>query len=225
MKKAFISIAVAVFLASFAAISASAAEAALSDEEMQAIAQDVLEALPQQNLTGLTGYARDMARAQALQDAGWDVVMEDAQVSLAAIDVDEETEALAYSDLESAAPEMKAKIRAAREKIIWSTSWSADDSIGGFLIKPQTHEIVFSPRFQDLFPGWEVPGSYDKTNAPAEDDVEVGALSVTAEPTRESLADLVAAGAAAAKNMFVIMFNNSVPLKHPSTTAITPAFL
>ena len=203
MKKAFISIAVAVFLASFAAISASAAEAALSDEEMQAIAQDVLEALPRQNLTGLTGYARNMA----------------------AVDVDEETEALAYSDLESAAPEMKAKIRAAREKIIWSTSWSADDSIGGFLIKPQTHEVVFSPRFQDLFPGWEVPGSYDKTNAPAEDDVEVGALSVTAEPTRESLVDLVAGGAAAAKNMFVIMFNNSVPLKHPSTTAITPAFL
>lgn len=178
MKKVLLSFAAAVLAVGLTAVSASAAEAQVPDEEMQAVTHEASQVFVQNDFTGLTGSDLDMAMAQALREAGWDVVVESPQTALAALDgVDQSVFDLAYSDLESASPEQKAAIRAAREKIIYSSSWSADDSSTGFLVKAATKEIVISPRFQDLFPGWEVPGTYS-ASAPAEPEVEKAASQV-----------------------------------------------
>lgn len=64
---------------------------------------------------------------------------------------------LAYLDYDSATPEMKEKILAARNQIIFSTSWVADGysaSIGNV----KTGEIIrVLPSFSELFPGWDIP--------------------------------------------------------------------
>ena len=177
-EKMLLSFAAAVLAVGLTAVSASAAEAQVPDEEMQAVTHEASQVFVQNDFTGLTGSDLDMAMAQALREAGWDVVVESPQTALAALDgVDQSVYDLAYSDLESASPEQKAAIRAAREKIIYSSSWSADDSSFGFLVKAATKEIVISPRFQDLFPGWEVPGTYS-ASAPAEPEVEKAASQV-----------------------------------------------
>lgn len=211
MKKVLLSFAAAVLAVGLTAVSASAAEAQVPDEEMQAVTHEASQVFVQNDFTGLTGSDLDMAMAQALREAGWDVVVESPQTALAALDgVDQSVFDLAYSDLESASPEQKAAIRAAREKIIYSSSWSADDSSTGFLVKAATKEIVISPRFQDLFPGWEVPGTYS--------------ASAPAEPEVEKAASQVLDGLNAARATQVVLFNNSVPLRKPSSTSITPAF-
>lgn len=69
------------------------------------------------------------------------------------------TEAYAYMDLETASPEMQEKILKAREEIIFSQSWAADD-VSLYVVDIETGERERVPSFSELFPGWDLP-SYD----------------------------------------------------------------
>lgn len=66
-----------------------------------------------------------------------------------------EAAAYAYMDLESASDEMKEKILAARETIIYSQGWVAD----GFsaVVTRADGTVESLPTFSELFPEWEMP--------------------------------------------------------------------
>lgn len=106
---------------------------------------------------------------QSLLDAGYTEIYEETNVTRP-MGMDDETYDLAYSDLESADPETQEKILAARRVIIFQYSWQSDDGLG-FMYDPTTKEFSFTPRFSDLFPGWDLPvePGYPK-EAPAEPD-------------------------------------------------------
>ncbi|RKJ39955.1 hypothetical protein D7X94_10025 [Acutalibacter sp. 1XD8-33] len=72
------------------------------------------------------------------------------------IDVAPEVMELAYSDIDAADARQREKILAARRVIIFQYSWQADDGLG-FMYDPTTKEFSFTPRFSDLFPGWDLP--------------------------------------------------------------------
>ncbi len=121
-------------------------------------------------LEGLPVEEAEERYRQCLLDAGYTEVYEETNVTKP-MDMDDETYDLAYSDLESADPETQEKILAARRVIIFQYSWQADDGLG-FMYDPTTKEFSFTPRFSDLFPGWDLP----KHPAPEEDE------DSTAEP-------------------------------------------
>lgn len=68
----------------------------------------------------------------------------------------EEAEAYAYIDLDTASDELRKKILAARETIIYSKSWAADDH-PSYIQNVITGESVQLPFFSELFPGWDIP--------------------------------------------------------------------
>lgn len=74
-------------------------------------------------------------------------------------DVTEETlvseQEYAYMDIETASEEEREKILAAREKIIYQSSWSADNVEGLYIHPDGTVEEL--PKFSELFPDWEIP--------------------------------------------------------------------
>ena len=75
---------------------------------------------------------------------------------------DPDTRKLAYTDIKSASPEMKSKILAAREAIIYSCSWTNDlsgDNVVICKVNHKTKEFTIAPKFSELFPGWDVPDS------------------------------------------------------------------
>ncbi len=106
-------------------------------------------------LEGLPVEEAEERYRQCLLDAGYMEVYEETNVTKP-MDMDDETYDLAYSDLESADPETQEKILAARRVIIFQYSWQADDGLG-FMYDPTTKEFSFTPRFSDLFPGWDLP--------------------------------------------------------------------
>lgn len=222
MKKLLVSLAAAVLAAALFGVSASAAEPQTKDEEIQEMSHEVVTVLSQQihSRENLVGVAKDLSAARALREAGWNVEVENPQAkrNAAVQGVDQATYDLACSDLDGASPAEKKAIRAAREEIIYRADWSAEDSVICYAMDPETKTVTFPPRFQDMFPGWEVPGTYDN-NGPATE-----AASAVPGPAVAKAASQVLDGAAAAKNAFVILFNNSVSLRNPSTTTITPAF-
>ncbi|MEJ8306445.1 hypothetical protein [Saccharibacillus sacchari] len=61
---------------------------------------------------------------------------------------------LAYSDVEHAPKEWKEKILAAREKLIYSESWTVDGQVSYELPDGTLKSL---PEFSELFPGWDVP--------------------------------------------------------------------
>ncbi|MCI8303232.1 MAG: S-layer homology domain-containing protein [Lawsonibacter sp.] len=80
----------------------------------------------------------------------------------------EKLEDLAYQNLESASPEQKAAILAAREKIIYGgQSWTVDGSLS--LIDLETGAVTPLPEFSDLFPGWDLPAV--QVDPPADADL------------------------------------------------------
>lgn len=121
-------------------------------------------------LEGLTVEEAEERCRQSLLDAGYTEVHEETNVTKP-MDMDNETYDLAYSDLESADPETQEKILAARRVIIFQYSWREDDGGLGFAYNPTTKEFSITPKFGDLFPGWDLPvePGYPK-EAPAEPD-------------------------------------------------------
>lgn len=75
------------------------------------------------------------------------------------VNIDAEVYTLANMDIETAPPEMKADILAARNKIIFSTDeWYADSA--GIIVAKVDHEKkewYEVPKFSELFPGWDLP--------------------------------------------------------------------
>ena len=158
MKKLLVSLVTAVMAAMLLGVSASA----LTSAEVNASISEVNQVFIQLGKEGLSGDVLQQEAMKVLREAGWKVVVEKPQISRAALDgVDQKTYNLAYSNLKNATPRQKKAIRAAREEIIYRSSWSADDTIIGYGCNPETKEVSFPPRFQDLFPGWEVPGTYN----------------------------------------------------------------
>lgn len=62
----------------------------------------------------------------------------------------------AYKDIAAAKHEVEEKIIAARDEIIFRSSWVAD-GMSGFVLNPETGEEEELPQFSQLFPGWEFP--------------------------------------------------------------------
>ena len=84
-------------------------------------------------------------------------------------DIDPETYALAYSDIDSASPEQREKILAARREVAYSVDEWVVDTAGGFdaSFNSNTMEWHVPPKFSELFPGW------DPIQDPADAPVEV----------------------------------------------------
>ncbi len=215
MPKKPLSLLMSLFVAALFTVPASAMEQQPSVDEFKAVTNELYRAVAQSDYTGLTGVELDNATAHTLRDAGWDVTVENPEVSLSAIDVDEETKALAYSDLESATPEMQAKIRAAREEIIYASGWTACDSVSTFLLDLRTKEVSILPRFQDLFPGWEVPGPEDEEACILATPKPVASVSSHAS-------ELIAKGLSALSETVTIVYNKSVDLYNPGSTMTEP---
>ena len=62
----------------------------------------------------------------------------------------------AYKDIAAAKHEVEEKIIAARDEIIFRSSWVAD-GMSEFVLNPETGEEEELPQFSQLFPGWELP--------------------------------------------------------------------
>ena len=69
--------------------------------------------------------------------------------------VKDEDSSYAYMPLEDAEPELQKKILKARENIIFSTSWSADEAT--LYIERNDGTVEQAPKFSELFPGWDIP--------------------------------------------------------------------
>lgn len=81
----------------------------------------------------------------------------------------EEAKKYAYLDYDSASPEMREKILAARNVIIYSTDWVAD-GYSGCIQDVETGETIKTlPTFSELFPGWDMPVT-DTTKADVTED-------------------------------------------------------
>ncbi len=63
---------------------------------------------------------------------------------------------LAYSDMDKADEEMKAKILDARNKVISHYDYAADDVVGCDF-NDENRTFCFTPKFGDLFPDWDLP--------------------------------------------------------------------
>lgn len=95
----------------------------------------------------------------------------------AQLTVDSRTSELAYMDLDSASKDMKDDILAARREIIYSTSWYVDNGFIGspVRINPEKGEWSRTPKFSELFPGWDVPTEsiVSDTEAIRKDAIEI----------------------------------------------------
>ena len=94
----------------------------------------------------------------------------------AAVLPDEETAAAdAYLDLETASPELADTILAARNTIIYHSTWVAD-GYKAQIVDVATGEVLEEvPTFSELFPGWDIP-----VETPAEE-----AADLTTQATEE----------------------------------------
>lgn len=72
-------------------------------------------------------------------------------------DIDPETYALAYSDIDSASPEQREKILAARREVAYSVGEWVLDTEESYVasIDYNTMEWHEPPKFSELFPGWD----------------------------------------------------------------------
>ena len=68
---------------------------------------------------------------------------------------EEDVQQLAEMPLDTATPEMKEKILAARNEIIFGQSWAADGV--ELYVERRDGTVEKVPEFSELFPGWEVP--------------------------------------------------------------------
>lgn len=120
-----------------------------------------------------------------------------------------EAKKYAYMDLDSATSDMKERILAARETIIYSRSWAADGCSVSIQRADGTEE--FLPQFSELFPGWDIP---TVDSLPAED---------IDEPPSE-WTDLPAIEPPYATPMATAYQYCSPYLKHPSDSNTAPFF-
>lgn len=119
--------------------------------------------------------------AEAYENAGWTVIIEEPIVARA-LDIDPETLELAYSDIDSATAEQREKIIDARETVIDQYSWQNDieapDCVS-YVVNQNDREITFSPLFSELFPGWDAP-RHVQTEEDLIDEVSNGVLLAAA---------------------------------------------
>lgn len=224
MKKCFMALLVLV-LVSLLAVTASAAD--FSAEEAARAREEYYDAIASVPFETMHGQALQDAYAEALQEAGWAVVDPAAVPSPQALDIDPEILELAYSDLDSAVPEMKEKIRAARNEIIFhpSMGWSAAEAIFSASVDYEAKVVTLQPRFEDLFPGWEVPMDPAAGEAAQGDKtLEVAELAALA-PEGDGAALALGSGLLTAYDFakdVIISFNGSVALYHPTSVQSTP---
>lgn len=76
---------------------------------------------------------------------------------------------IAYMDLSNLSEETRKEVIEARNTIIFSESWSADDVDITIERADGTTEIV--PKFSELFPGWDMPTF--EANQPIDDTVQM----------------------------------------------------
>lgn len=78
---------------------------------------------------------------------------------------------IAYLDLDNASPEMQKKILDAREKIIFSTDWVADEY--AMSIEDLDGNVIRTvPNFSEIFPEWDLP-VYDMELEQADEAIEI----------------------------------------------------
>ncbi len=101
----------------------------------------------------------EQALREEMEAAGYTEIKTTAAEVLKKAKIDPKVSALAYSDLENASPAQKEKILAARRKIIFQVDSWYDDMGGVYSAKidPKSKTWKSSPRFSELFPGWDVP--------------------------------------------------------------------
>ena len=101
----------------------------------------------------------EQALREEMEAAGYTEIKTTAAEVLKKAKIDPKVSALAYSDLENASPAKKEKILAARRKIIFQVDSWYDDMGGVYSAKidPKSKTWKSSPRFSELFPGWDVP--------------------------------------------------------------------
>lgn len=106
-------------------------------------------------------------------------------------EVDPETLALAYSDLESALPEDRRKILDARWEVAYSMSGWYEDGDGAYIVSvdENTKEWYELPKWSELFPDWEPlearEEAVDEAAEPAEFSALLNANSLALEACAE----------------------------------------
>ena len=112
---------------------------------------------------------------------------------------------IAYIDINEATPELKQKILQAREEIIFSYSWVADE-VNGRVLDENGNIVEELPHFSDLFPeDWDEPVIKNNTGK------QISGIIPT--PTERSTQEL-----------WQQMFQESVWLKTPPANVSSPAF-
>lgn len=238
MKKVLVTV-FAAFVMGLFALTASAEDDVLTSYEAMNLMLEFDEAVSDIP-DSLRGEALEEAYAEALAEIGWSMVEAPTPRSW---DIDPELLELAYSDLDSATPEMKTKIRMARYQVMYNpkvSGWTVGcETITG--VQDINNKVFFiSPRFEDLFPGWELPGAdfekkikdgmpalaaYEKAqSAPAE------GASPVAPAVDEKAADVIASvldaieAVGRAGDEVVISWSGTINLYHPHPTMITAPF-
>lgn len=226
MKKILLSLAVALLI-SIVTVSASAAgeldSTEASEQEAMAINSSILKTMQLIDLSELDYDTQVQIFRDAYLAAGWTEVNGDKMSRES--NIAPETLELAYMDIDKADGELREKILAAREEVIYNHSW-VNDKIEGVMmgsVDSKNRQFSITPKFSDLFPGWDVP-KCEVIDAP------VTVESAEEVPAPEKAADDAKATAlSAARKTMDILYNkdtwiykaNSTSAAHPFLTALT----
>ncbi len=141
-------------------LSASAAEGQAAQEAE--VSEDPLLASgfwEREDLDDMTGQERNDAICELLSESGYTEEVVAISIDEIAEDIPQEIYDLAYSDIDQADEETKAEILKARNWFIYSCSWSDDGT--GILYSDIKRTFSRTPKFSDLFPGWDIPVAED----------------------------------------------------------------
>lgn len=158
--KRFFGVVFACMAAVVLSISASAAEGPPAQEAEAS--QDPLDASgfwEKVDLDNMTSQEMDDAICEVLLEAGYTEEVTTQPINEIAEDIPQEIYDLAYSDIDQADEETKAEILKARNWFIYSCSWSDDGT--GILYNDIERTFSRTPKFSDLFPGWDIPVAED----------------------------------------------------------------
>lgn len=158
--KRFFGVVFACVAAVVLSISASAAEG--PPAQKAEASQDPLIASgfwERDDLDDMTGQEMDDAICEILQEAGYTEGVVAQSIEEISEGIPQEIYDLAYSDIDQADEETKAEILKARNWFIYSCSWSDDGT--GILYSDIKRTFSRTPKFSDLFPGWDIPVAED----------------------------------------------------------------
>lgn len=219
MKKILMSLAVALLI-SLLAVSASAAGESDPDlmQEANDINLSIMENMSSMDLSELDYDVQVRMFREAYLAAGWTEVNGD--IKSRESDIAPETLELAYMDIDKAGGRLREKILAAREEVIYSHSW-VNDTISGVMmasIDSNNRQFSITPKFSELFPGWEVPKS-EAADAP----VPAGSAEEVSAPNKTA-GNLLNGAKATVKNAETI-YNKDTWIYKNSTTSATDFWL